>query len=129
LDQQSKGQEKKEEQAGTEFTKHHHKGKHQKKENRCHTMAYNMQQSSSGIVLQNNSVSLAYGSANLQGFLWKDYTCLQPLNLGNDASNLTNGTFLAHVTDKNDYHYSIKREKQFLEQAYDFQKENKCSLF
>ena len=62
-------------------------------------MAYNMMQSTSGMTLKNDSVSVSYGSATLQGFLWKDYACLQPLNLASHTNsgtaNLVNSTFLA----------------------------------
>ena len=50
----------------------------------------------------NVSMSLAYGSASLQGFLWKDYTCLQPLNLGQEITDMTNATYLASLMESED---------------------------
>jgi len=88
-----------------------------------------MFQSTSGVGLSNKSMSLTYGSAKLTGFLWKDYACLQPLNLPESASNLTNSTVLASISDKHAKDYNIQREKRFLQEAYEFQNENKCSHF
>lgn len=51
------------------------------KDSRCHTQAYNLADSTSGYSLKNESTKVAYGSAKLTGFLWKDYTCLKPLDL------------------------------------------------
>jgi len=95
------------------FNKHHHH-----RENRCRTQAYNMHSSTSGMVLSNKSTSLSYGSAKLMGFLWKDYSCLQPMNLNDQQSNLTNATYLARVTDERSYDYTIAKEKSFLERSY-----------
>jgi len=81
-----------------EESKKKHKNK-KVRENRCRSQAYNMHNSTSGTVLSNKSMSLSYGSAKLTGFLWKDYSCLQPLNLNAKQTNLTNATFLAKVTD------------------------------
>ena len=75
--------------------------------------------------MSNTSTSLEYGSAKLTGFLWKDYTCLQPLNLGKDSSNLTNATFLAHITDKAAYDYTMQKEKAYLKDAYKFYTSNR----
>jgi len=88
-----------------------------------------MFQSTSGQVVNNQSTSVTYGSAKLVGFLWKDYTCLQPLNLGGAETSLTNASYLARVSDKNDNSYNIQKEKQFLEKSYEFQNKNKCSFF
>lgn len=82
---------------------------------RCLTQAYNMHQSTSATVISNQSLSLTYGSAKLVGFLFKDYTCLQPLNLGDTQTNLTNSTVLARVSDKDSNVYNVQKEKQFLE--------------
>lgn len=79
-----------------------------------------MHQSTSGTILSNKSMSLHYGSAKLKGFLWKDYSCLQPLNLPDSKSNLTNATYLAEISDKNAYDYTIANEKSFLEESYKF---------
>ena len=46
---------------------------------RCSTIAYNMHQSDSNKILSKASSKLTYGSAKLQGFIWQDYACLQPL--------------------------------------------------
>jgi hypothetical protein len=46
--------------------------------NRCNSMAYDMHHSDSSKILSRSSSKLAYGSANLQGFIWQDATCLQP---------------------------------------------------
>lgn len=60
-------------------------------------------------------MSLSYGSAKLMGFLWKDYTCLQPMDLSEKMQNLTNATYLTHITDKEAHDYSIMHEKQMLQ--------------
>ena len=39
-----------------------------------------MHKSSSNKILSKASSKLTYGSAKLQGFIWQDYTCIQPLN-------------------------------------------------
>lgn len=88
-----------------------------------------MNNSTSGQVLSNDSMSLHYGSAKLTGFLWKDYSCLQPLDLSEQTSNLTNASFLAKMSDHEARDYTIAKEKSFLEESYKFQKENKCSFF
>lgn len=60
-----------------------------------------MHQSTSGQIQKNESLALSYGSAKLTGFLWKDYTCLQPMDLkGEENAKLTNATFLANIQDK-----------------------------
>ena len=46
---------------------------------RCKTMAYDMHGSDSNKILSKASSKLTYGSAKLQGFIWQDYTCIQPL--------------------------------------------------
>lgn len=46
---------------------------------RCKTMAYDMHHSDSNKILSKASSKLTYGSAKLQGFIWQDYTCIQPL--------------------------------------------------
>jgi hypothetical protein len=46
---------------------------------RCKTMAYDMHKSDSNKILSKASSKLTYGSAKLQGFIWEDYTCIQPL--------------------------------------------------
>lgn len=46
---------------------------------RCKTSAYDMQKSDSQKILSKASSKLTYGSAKLQGFIWEDYTCIQPL--------------------------------------------------
>lgn len=52
---------------------------------RCLSSAYNMQKSDSNKILSRASSKLTYGSAKLQGFIWQDYACLQPLH-GNKMS-------------------------------------------
>jgi len=47
---------------------------------RCKTMAYDMHKSDSNKILSKASSKLTYGSAKLQGFIWQDFTCIQPLN-------------------------------------------------
>ena len=46
---------------------------------RCKTMAYDMHKSDSQQILSKASSKLTYGSAKLQGFIWQDYTCINPL--------------------------------------------------
>ena len=96
-------------------------------------MAYNMLQSNSGHYVYNESTTLQYGSAKLTGFLWEDYTCLQPLDLQSDSAenlnDLTNSTFIKEVTNKEGTTYNISKEKAFLEKSYEFQYKNKCSFF
>ena len=46
---------------------------------RCKTMAYDMHKSQSQKILSRASSKVTYGSAKLQGFIWQDYTCIQPL--------------------------------------------------
>jgi len=46
---------------------------------RCKTMSYDMHGSDSNKILSKASSKLTYGSAKLQGFIWQDYTCIQPL--------------------------------------------------
>ena len=99
------------------------------KQDRCHSKAYDMHQSTSSQMLSNQSTSLTYGSAKLEGFMWQDYTCLQPLDLHGNQGNLLNSTFLARVSDKNANDYNVEKEKKFLEQSYEFQNKNKCSFF
>ena len=69
------------------------------KQDRCHSKAYNMMKSTSGQVISNQSTTLSYGSAELQGFLWKDYTCLQPLSLSPADRILVNSSYLQAMTD------------------------------
>ena len=38
-----------------------------------------MHKSDSNKILSKASSKLTYGSAKLQGFIWQDYTCIQPL--------------------------------------------------
>lgn len=83
-------------------------------------MAYSMQNSTSGQVLQNTSLSVTYGSAKLQGFLWKDYTCLAPLEMPNSADELINATLLASISDTSSKDYNQNKENAFLEKEYDF---------
>jgi hypothetical protein len=52
-------------------------------------------------------MSLSYGSAKLNGFLWKDYSCLQKLDLSDSQSDLINSTLLATISDKNSNEYDI----------------------
>jgi hypothetical protein len=47
---------------------------------RCSTSAYDMHKSNSNKILSKASSKLTYGSAKLQGFIWQDYTCIQPLS-------------------------------------------------
>ena len=47
---------------------------------RCKTMAYDMHKSDSNKILSKASSKLTYGSAKLQGFIWQDYTCIQPMD-------------------------------------------------
>jgi len=60
-----------------------------KVENRCASMSYDMHKSKTAKILSRSSSKLAYGSANLQGFVWEDTACLQPL------SSAQNGTMTA----------------------------------
>ena len=53
---------------------------------RCKTMAYDMHKSDSSRILAKASSKLTYGSAKLQGFIWEDYACLQPLKGGNPGA-------------------------------------------
>ncbi len=46
---------------------------------RCKSQAYNMHKSQSNKILSRASSKLTYGSAKLQGFIWQDYACIQPL--------------------------------------------------
>eukprot|EP00356_Strombidium_inclinatum_P011500 CAMPEP_0170482176 /NCGR_PEP_ID=MMETSP0208-20121228/2310_1 /TAXON_ID=197538 /ORGANISM="Strombidium inclinatum, Strain S3" /LENGTH=495 /DNA_ID=CAMNT_0010754983 /DNA_START=166 /DNA_END=1652 /DNA_ORIENTATION=+ len=46
---------------------------------RCKSMSYDMHKSDSNKILSKASSKLTYGSAKLQGFIWQDYTCIQPL--------------------------------------------------
>jgi len=103
-------------------------GEHKPHENRCHTKAYDMHNSTSGFVLQNTSTSVLYGSAKLTGFLWKDYSCLQPLNL-RAMQNLTNATYLANLNNHEAADFTVAHQKQKLEQSEQFSRENKCSFF
>ena len=51
---------------------------------RCATSVYDMHKSDTSKILSKTSSKLSYGSANLQGFIWEDNTCLQP-----GSSNMT----------------------------------------
>ena len=86
-------------------------GDHQPHQNRCHTKAYDMHNSTSGFVLQNTSTSVLYGSAKLTGFLWKDYSCLQPLEMKGKMQNLTNATYLAALNDHEARDFSVSYQK------------------
>jgi len=55
--------------------------------NRCKTQAYDMHKSDSQKILSKASSKLTYGSAKLQGFIWQDYTCINPLPEGNKAGD------------------------------------------
>lgn len=46
---------------------------------RCKTQAYDMHKSDSQQILSKASSKLTYGSAKLQGFIWQDYTCINPM--------------------------------------------------
>ena len=46
---------------------------------RCNTQAYDIHKSNTQKILSKSSSKLTYGSAKLQGFIWEDYTCIQPL--------------------------------------------------
>ena len=71
-------------------------------------------------MLQNTSLSVSYGSAKLQGFLWKDYTCLAPLEMPAAYNELLNATLLASISDTSSAEYSQNRENAFLEKEYEF---------
>lgn len=62
-----------------------------KVENRCPTMTYDMHKSQTSKILSRSSSKLAYGSANLQGFVWEDTACLQQVS----GSGGQNGTMSA----------------------------------
>mmetsp|Transcript_31162 Transcript_31162/g.47665 ORF Transcript_31162/g.47665 Transcript_31162/m.47665 type:complete len:80 (-) Transcript_31162:777-1016(-) len=47
-------------------------------QNRCLSQAYDVHTSDSSKILSRTSSKLSYGSADLQGFIWEDETCLQP---------------------------------------------------
>ncbi len=51
-------------------------------------MAYDMHKSDSNKILSKASSKLTYGSAKLQGFIWQDYTCIQPLNIENNLAGV-----------------------------------------
>jgi hypothetical protein len=53
---------------------------------RCMTTAYDMHKSDSNKILSKASSKLTYGSAKLQGFIWQDYACIQPLKGANSTS-------------------------------------------
>lgn len=53
-------------------------------QNRCPSLGYDMHKSQTSKILSRSSSKLSYGSANLQGFVWEDTACLQPLS--SDAS-------------------------------------------
>jgi len=55
---------------------------------RCTSKAYDMHQSSSSKILSRSSSKLTYGSANLQGFIWEDEACLNPVAEGNKTNTL-----------------------------------------
>lgn len=46
---------------------------------RCGSMAYDLNASSEAKRIPEDSVSLAYGSANMQGYLFQDRVCIDPL--------------------------------------------------
>lgn len=46
---------------------------------RCMTQAFDIQKSDSQKILSKSSSKLTYGSAKLQGFIWEDYTCINPV--------------------------------------------------
>jgi saccharopepsin len=56
------------------------------KSDRCKTQAYDMHKSDSNKILSKASSKLTYGSAKLQGFIWEDYTCIQPLKAGTQSA-------------------------------------------
>lgn len=56
------------------------------KTERCKTQAYDMHKSDSNKILSKASSKLTYGSAKLQGFIWEDYTCIQPLKAGSQSA-------------------------------------------
>ena len=56
-----------------------------KETNRCVSNAYDMHKSESAKILSRSSSKLNYGTADVQGFIWEDYTCLQP---GSGTSSL-----------------------------------------
>ena len=56
------------------------------KNQRCKTQAYDMHKSDSNKILSKASSKLTYGSAKLQGFIWEDYTCIQPLKLSSQST-------------------------------------------
>ena len=55
---------------------------------RCVSKAYNMHQSNSSKILSRSSSKLTYGSANLQGFIWEDEACLNPVASANNTNVL-----------------------------------------
>ena len=55
--------------------------------NRCESKSYDMHKSETSKILSRSSSKLTYGSANLQGFIWLDNTCLQPF--GNSSKEVT----------------------------------------
>ena len=52
---------------------------------RCRTQAYDMHKSDSNKILSKASSKLTYGSAKLQGFIWQDYACIQPLKVNSKS--------------------------------------------
>lgn len=53
-------------------------------QSRCLTEGYHMAQSNSAKILDHNAQKVSYGSAELQGFYYEDFTCLQPIGQGVD---------------------------------------------
>ena len=88
-----------------------------------------MHQSTSGSNLKKTSTTVSYGSAKLKGFLWKDYTCLQPLNLNEGAGNVTNSTFIAKQENNDSKGYQTEEQAAFHKQEKEFSESNKCSMF
>ena len=44
-----------------------------------------MHKSDSNKILSKASSKLTYGSAKLQGFIWQDYACIQPLKVNSKS--------------------------------------------
>jgi hypothetical protein len=58
-------------------------------EQRCYSMAYDMTKSESSKIMAHASSRVTYGSAKIQGFVWQDFTCINPLAPGLSGKELT----------------------------------------
>jgi hypothetical protein len=68
---------------------------------RCLNQAFNVTSSKSAHIKDRNAKRVTYGSADLQGFLFEDYTCIQPLRK-NGSLVQQNETFASIGTKEED---------------------------